>query len=64
MSEHAKQLVDAVSLTTVIATVASWLPPIAALLSIIWTVLRIIEMVTGKTIADLLKGFRQWLKRK
>lgn len=46
-----KHFLDAVSISTVLATLTAWLPPIAALLSIIWTALRIYELVTGKEIA-------------
>lgn len=51
-SEHTKHIIDAISITTVLGTLTTWLPPIAALLSIIWTAMRIYEMVTGKQIAD------------
>jgi len=46
-----KHIIDGISYVTVLATLTAWLPPIAALLSIIWTLLRIYEMVTGKEIA-------------
>jgi len=51
ISEHTKYIVDTISLTTVVGTLTAWLPPIAALLSIIWTSLRIYEMLSGKEIA-------------
>jgi len=51
ISSFIKHLVDGISYITVLATLTAWLPPIAALLSIIWTSLRIYEMVTGKEIA-------------
>jgi hypothetical protein len=51
-NETTKHIVDAISVTTVVGTLTAWLPPIAALLSIIWTALRIYEMITGKQIAD------------
>ena len=54
--EHA---IDAVSVAIVVGTLTTWLPPIAALLSIIWTTLRILEMWTGKTMAE-----RRKIKRK
>lgn len=41
-----KHIADAVSLTTVVATVAGWLPHVAAVLSIIWTLIRIYETRT------------------
>jgi hypothetical protein len=57
ISEHTKHLIDWASVMTVIATLATWLPSIAALFSIIWTVIRIWE-------TDTAKSFVAWLKRK
>ena len=54
VSESAKHLGDAISIVTVLATLATWLPPLAALFTIIWTSIRIYET---KTVQD-------WLKRK
>lgn len=54
MAEPVKHTVDIVSGVVAVSTLAQWLPPVAALLTIIWTTLRIIEMVTGKTIPQLL----------
>lgn len=44
--ETAKHVVDAVSVSTTIAALAGWLPAIAALFTIIWTVIRIYETKT------------------
>lgn len=44
--EHLKQTGDIVSIGTVLATVAGWLPAVAAAMSIIWTLLRIYETKT------------------
>lgn len=52
MDNETKTVLDILSISTVIATVASWLPPIAALLTIIWTSMRIYEMWTGRYISD------------
>ena len=52
-SEATKQAVDAVSIVTVIGTLADVLPAIAALFTIIWTGFRIYE----------LKTIQSWLKR-
>ena len=41
-----KHFVDAVSVTTVIATVVGWMPSIAAATSILWTIIRIYETET------------------
>lgn len=51
MNDSVKHFLDAISISTVLATLTAWLPPIAALLSIIWTTMRIYEMVSGKEIA-------------
>lgn len=44
--ETAKTVVDAVSIVTVIGTLADWLPPLAAFFTIIWTLIRIYETRT------------------
>ena len=48
MSDHLKHLLDGAAITVAFATFVSWLPSIAAALSIIWTILRIWEMDTVK----------------
>lgn len=53
--ESVKHVGDFTAGVTTIGTLAGLLPAIAALFSIIWTALRIIEMITGKTISELLK---------
>jgi hypothetical protein len=50
--EAIKQGVDAVSVITVVGTLAGILPAIAALFTIIWTGIRIYE---SKTIQDMLR---------
>lgn len=45
-TEHAKNAVDALSVATVIGTLAEILPAIAALFTIIWTGFRIYELDT------------------
>lgn len=52
----ALHVVDALSITTLVATIASALPTIAALLTIIWTLLRIYET---ETVQRLVARFRQ-----
>jgi hypothetical protein len=59
LSEPTKHTIDALSIVTVIGTIATWLPPAAALVSLIWGVGRLIEMWTGKTIAQLRKERRE-----
>lgn len=51
LNEGTKHVLDGLSLITVLGTLMSWLPAVAALLSIIWTVLRIYE---SKTVQGLL----------
>jgi hypothetical protein len=54
VSEGVKHVGDAVSVFTVLATLAAWLPPLAALITIIWTSIRIYES----------KTFQNWVKRR
>lgn len=49
-SEPVKQLGDAVSIFTVIATLAKWLPAVAALFTIVWTIIRIYETDTVRSL--------------
>jgi peptidoglycan biosynthesis protein MviN/MurJ (putative lipid II flippase) len=53
--EQLKHVGDALSVGTVVATIAGWLPAVAALVTIIWTGLRIFET---QTVQKLLKKFR------
>lgn len=46
IGESAKPYVDALSISTVVATIAGLLPAIAALFTIIWTAIRIYETDT------------------
>jgi hypothetical protein len=46
LNESAKHVLDGLSLVTVLGTLMNWLPAVAALLSIIWTLLRIYESNT------------------
>ena len=45
-TEGTKQVVDAVSIFTVVGTLGDLLPPMAALFTIIWTGIRIYETPT------------------
>ena len=51
--ETTKSIIDAISIGGVMATLAGWLPAIAALFSIIWSIIRIYE---SKTV-------QKWLKK-
>lgn len=44
--EHTKHMVDGLSLGTAVGTFMGFLPAIAALLSIVWTAIRIYETKT------------------
>ena len=46
MDEHAKHIIDLASVSVVFATLVSWLPSIAALVSIVWGLIRIYETKT------------------
>ena len=46
IDEHTKHLLDGVSVATVMGTLMSWLPAIAALFTIVWTAIRIYETKT------------------
>lgn len=48
MSEHTRSLFDYLSIGTIVATIAGWLPPLAALLAIVWTLIQIYESKTFK----------------
>ena len=56
MSESTKHVIDAASFSTALATVAGWLPSVAAVFTIIWTGIRIYET---KTIQHLVERFRK-----
>ncbi len=53
LDEGTKHVLDGLSLVTVLGTLMDWLPAIAALLSIVWTSLRIYESET----------VQNWIKR-
>jgi hypothetical protein len=48
--EHVKQIGDALSIITVVGTLANLLPAIAAILTIVWTAIRIWETDTVQMI--------------
>jgi chromate transport protein ChrA len=54
-SETAKTVMDVLSIGTVIGTIAQVLPAIAAIFTIVWTVIRIYET---KTVQAILKRGR------
>lgn len=57
MNDHPiKNAVDVAAAGTAIATVANWLPAVAALFTIIWTGIRIVE---SKTVQALIARWRK-----
>jgi hypothetical protein len=46
IDEPTKHLIDGISVATVMGTLMSWLPSVAALFTIIWTAIRIYETKT------------------
>ena len=54
-TELMKQVGDGISVVTAVATLAEVLPSVAALFTIVWTGMRIVEMVAGKPFAELLR---------
>lgn len=46
MPDAAKHTVDAISVGVVVGTIVQWLPAVAALFTIIWTIIRIYETST------------------
>lgn len=44
--DHYKPVGDALSISTVVATMGGWLPSIAAIVSIVWGCIRIYETAT------------------
>lgn len=53
--ETAKNVVDALSIGTVVATLAGILPSIAAIFTIVWTAIRIFETETVQKIIKKIK---------
>lgn len=54
--EHAKAVVDALSIATVIGTLAQILPAMAALFSIVWSLIRIWETDTVQSLVNRSKS--------
>jgi len=55
-NEASKHIIDAVSIVTVLGTLAQILPAIAAAFSIVWTLIRIWETKTVQTFIKRLRG--------
>lgn len=48
LPQHAKNAGDVLSGVLVVSTLTQWLPPVAALLTIIWTLMRIYDWIRNK----------------
>jgi len=55
MSEASKHIIDGISAFTVFGTLAQILPPLAALFTIIWTIIRIFETRTVQKLLSYVK---------
>ena len=58
MPDPLKPIGDVLSVSTCIATIAGWLPAVAALVTIIWTGIRIWETKTVQRLIQHLKDKR------
>ena len=56
--ETIKHVADGVAAVTAIGTLMQLLPAVAALFTIVWTGMRITEMVAGKPFADIIRRKR------
>lgn len=59
MNETAKHWLDGVAVSAAIATFFAWLPPMAALASLIWTLIRIYESDTAQRLIKYLSDKRE-----
>ena len=57
MTQHdtAKAVADGAAVLTTVGVMATWLPPLASLFTIVWTGMRITEMIAGKPFAQLIR---------
>ena len=53
--ETIKHVADGVAAVTAVGTMMQLLPAVAALFTIVWTGMRIIEMIAGKPFADIIR---------
>jgi|TARA_R110001592_G_C13087502_1_gene743170 hypothetical protein len=52
MTEDSKQVVDVVAASTGIMSLATWLPPLASLFTIVWLGIRIYETDTIRSLTN------------
>lgn len=55
-NEHIKQCIDLSCLGLTIGAISAWLPPLSALASLIWALIRIYETETVKQMIKKIKG--------
>jgi hypothetical protein len=53
--ETVKHIADGVAVVTAVGTLMQLLPAVAALFTIVWTGMRITEMIAGKPFAELIR---------
>lgn len=56
LSEHTKTVLDLASVAAALAALAAWLPPLAALASLVWTLIRIYETKTFRSFLKWARG--------
>ena len=54
-SEHFKHVLDGLSIFTAVGALVDMLPEVAALFTIIWTGMRIVEMIAGKSFSEVIR---------
>jgi len=64
VEQHGRQIADAAAYSGVIATLMGWLPAIAALFSIVWIAMQMVEKVTGRKLHEMLRGLCRRFTRK
>ena len=61
MVEDTKEMLDVAAASTAVLSMASWLPPTASILTIIWLGIRIYE---SNTVQSIVKGTKKQLDNK
>jgi hypothetical protein len=61
MVESTKEMLDVAAASTAVLSMASWLPPTASILTIIWLGIRIYE---SDTVQSIVKGTKKQLDNK
>ena len=61
MAETTKEMLDVAAASTAVLSMASWLPPTASILTIVWLGIRIYE---SDTVQSIVKGTKKQLDNK